>query len=155
MRIPTSVFAIRRYALILAVLAASIMMLNGDVKKNVFGVHDAARYADPNVIEYIQPGLTFTIVSAKIAADGTISVDYKIADPTGAALDSAGVVNAGSGFRQFPGRVHSHRAGAVRVVHRQDCCGGYRQCHRHPSLRGFGWHHADGGRRRVHLYVQD
>ncbi len=95
MRIPTSVFAIRRYALILAVLAASIMMLNGDVKKNVFGVHDAARYADPNVIEYIQPGLTFTIVSAKIAADGTISVDYKIADPTGAALDSAGVVTPG------------------------------------------------------------
>ncbi|MGB9455163.1 MAG: OmcA/MtrC family decaheme c-type cytochrome [Bryobacteraceae bacterium] len=95
MRIPQSVFAIGRYTLILAVLAPSIMLLNGDVKKNVFGVHDAARYADPNVIEYIQPGLKFTVVSAKIASDGTISVDYKIADPTGAALDSAGIVTPG------------------------------------------------------------
>jgi OmcA/MtrC family decaheme c-type cytochrome len=95
MRIPPSVFAIGRYTLILAVLAASIMLLNGDVKKNVFGVHDVAHYASPNVIEYIQPGLTFSIVSAKIASDGTISVDYKIADPTGAALDSAGVVTPG------------------------------------------------------------
>lgn len=95
MRIPRSVFAIGRFALILAVLATSMVLLNGDVKKNVFGVHDAAHYASPNVIEYIQPGLTFSIVSAKIASDGTISVDYKIADPTGAALDSAGVVTPG------------------------------------------------------------
>ena len=64
MRIPPSVFAIGRYTLILAALAASIMLLNGDVNKNVFGVHDVARYADPKVIEYIQPGLTFTVVSA-------------------------------------------------------------------------------------------
>jgi OmcA/MtrC family decaheme c-type cytochrome len=96
MRIPPSVFAIGRYTLILAALAASIMLLNGDVNKNVFGVHDVARYADPKVIEYIQPGLTFTVVSAKIAADGTISVDYKIADPTGAALDVTGVQTPGT-----------------------------------------------------------
>lgn len=95
MRIPQSVFAIGRYALILAILAASIVLLNGDVNKNVFGVHDLAHYAAPNVIQYIQPGLTFTIVSAKIASDGTISVDYKISDPTGAALDKSGVVTPG------------------------------------------------------------
>jgi len=96
MRIPKSVFAIGRFALILAVLAASIMLLNGDVNKNVFGVHDLAHYAAPNVLEYIQPGLTFTVVSAKIASDGTISVDYKISDPTGAPLDIAGVQTPGA-----------------------------------------------------------
>lgn len=96
MRIRPSVFAIGRYALILAVLAGSIMLLNGDVNRNVFGVHDVARYADPKVIEYILPGLTFKIVSAKIAADGTISVDYKVTDPTGAPLDITGVQTPGA-----------------------------------------------------------
>jgi len=96
MRIPKPVFAIGRYTVILAVLAASITLLSGDAKRNVFGAHDLARYADPNVIEYIQPGLTFKIVSAKIASDGTISVDYKISDPTGAPLDITGVQTPGT-----------------------------------------------------------
>ena len=115
MRIPKPVFAIGRYALILAVLAPSIVLLNGDVKKNVFGVHDAARYADPNVIEYIQPGLTFTVVSAKIASDGTISVDYK--SPIlpaqrwiSLACRPQGRCPPGSWLRTFPpGRRNSHR----------------------------------------------
>jgi len=101
MRIPKPVFAIGRYAVILAVLAASIALLNGDARRNVFGVHEIARYADPNVIEYIQPGLTFKIVSAKIASDGTISVDYKISDPTGAPLDVAGVQTPGAVSPRF------------------------------------------------------
>jgi OmcA/MtrC family decaheme c-type cytochrome len=53
------------------------------------------------VIEYIQPGLTFKVVSAQIAADGTISVDYKIADPTGSPLDSAGVQTPGTVSASF------------------------------------------------------
>jgi len=98
MRIPPSVFAIGRYAAILAVLCASIMLLNGDVNKNVFGVHDIGRYADPKVIEYIQPGLTFTVVSAKVAADGTISVDFKISSDANGTLplDIAGVQTPGA-----------------------------------------------------------
>jgi len=36
------------------------------------------------------------VVSAKIAADGTITVDYKVTDPTGLALDIAGIQTPGT-----------------------------------------------------------
>ena len=65
-------------------------------KKPVFNPHEKAFYADPSVVAYVLPGLTVAIQSAKIASDGTISVDYKLADPNGAPLDSAGVVTPGT-----------------------------------------------------------
>jgi OmcA/MtrC family decaheme c-type cytochrome len=65
-------------------------------KKSPFTPHEKAFYADPSVVAYVLPGLTITINSAKIASDGTISVDYKLADPNGAPLDSAGVVTPGT-----------------------------------------------------------
>jgi OmcA/MtrC family decaheme c-type cytochrome len=39
--------------------------------------------------------LLITVVSAKIASDGTISVDYKLSDPNGAPLDRSGVTTPG------------------------------------------------------------
>jgi OmcA/MtrC family decaheme c-type cytochrome len=65
-------------------------------KKASFSPHDKAYYLDPAVIEYVQPGLTFTVVSANIASNGTVTVDYKVADASGAALDLAGVVTPGA-----------------------------------------------------------
>lgn len=47
------------------------------------------------MVAYVQPGLTINIASAKIAPDGTISVDYKLTDPNGAALDRSGIVTPG------------------------------------------------------------
>ncbi|MGB7762079.1 MAG: OmcA/MtrC family decaheme c-type cytochrome [Bryobacteraceae bacterium] len=96
MRIPASVFAIGRFALILAVLAASIALLNGDVNKNVSGAHDVAHNATPRVLEYILPGLTITINSAKITSAGVISVVYTLSDPSGQPLDATGATTPGA-----------------------------------------------------------
>jgi OmcA/MtrC family decaheme c-type cytochrome len=94
MRFPFAGFAVGRAAVVLA-LAGSVMLMSG-AKKSTFGVHDKAAYADPSLVEYVQPGLTITVVSAKIATNGTISVDYKLTDPTGAALDQSGIVTPGA-----------------------------------------------------------
>ena len=95
MRIRSSVAVAGRYTVALVVVAGSLVMF-GAAKKSNFTTHDKAYYADPSVIEYVQPGLVFSVVSANIAKDGTISVDFKITDPTGAALDRAGVLSPGA-----------------------------------------------------------
>jgi OmcA/MtrC family decaheme c-type cytochrome len=64
-------------------------------KKSVFRPQEKEFYADPAVVAFVRPGLTITIVSANIASDGTISVDYKLTDPNGAALDLSGIVTPG------------------------------------------------------------
>jgi len=70
-------------------------MVNGQ-NRAVFDVHDKAAYAPEAMIQYVSPGLVFSVVSAKIAADGTITVDYKVTDPTGLALDIAGIQTPGT-----------------------------------------------------------
>jgi OmcA/MtrC family decaheme c-type cytochrome len=109
MRIPSSVFAVGRYALGLAVVAASALMMSGQNRpafnahqlvggqnRSIFDAHDKAAYAPEAMIQYVNPGLVFSVVSAKIAADGTISVDYKTTDPKGLALDTAGIQTPGT-----------------------------------------------------------
>jgi hypothetical protein len=100
MRIPSSVFALGRYALVLAAVAGSVVFMNGQ-KKTAFSVTDKAAYAPQAVVEYVNPGLVFTIVSDKIASDGTISVDFKITDPNGLPLDLAGVLTPGAVSPRF------------------------------------------------------
>jgi len=95
MRIPSSVFAVRRYTLGLVVVAASVLMASGQ-NKTTFGAHELAAYATQAMIQYVNPGLVFSVVSAKIASDGTISVDYKVTDPKGLALDTAGIQTPGN-----------------------------------------------------------
>ena len=68
--------------------------MSGD-RKAFLTPHDKAYYASPNLVAYVQPGLVFSIVSATVAADGTIAVHYKVADPNGAPLDVTGVVTPG------------------------------------------------------------
>src|ERR1019366_4074024 len=95
MRIPFSVLTAAKYALVLGLLAGAVALVGAD-RKATFSPHEKAFYANPALVEYVQPGLTITVVSAKIATDGTVSVDYKLADPNGAPLDSAGVVTPGT-----------------------------------------------------------
>ena len=95
MRISSSVRNAGRYGVALVVIAGSIAMF-GAVRKSNFTKRDKAYYADPAVLQYIQPGLTFKVVSSNIASNGTISVDFKVTDPTGAALDRTGVVTPGT-----------------------------------------------------------
>jgi OmcA/MtrC family decaheme c-type cytochrome len=90
-----SAFPLGRYAVALGVIAGSVALVSAG-RKASFSPHDKAYYADPSVIEYVQPGLAFTVVSASIAATGTVTVDYKVTDPTGAALDLAGITTPGA-----------------------------------------------------------
>jgi OmcA/MtrC family decaheme c-type cytochrome len=94
MRIPSSVFAVTRYLVAFTVVAGSLALMSAP-KKPTFTKHDKAYYADPNLVNFVRPGLSITITSTKIASDGTISVGYKIADPKGLPLDLAGVQTPG------------------------------------------------------------
>jgi hypothetical protein len=58
--------------LALAVAAGSTLLVNAQ-KKTGFTIRDRAYYADPNTVNFVRPGLTIQIVSAKIATDGVIS----------------------------------------------------------------------------------
>lgn len=95
MRIPSSVFAVGRYALTLVVITGSVVLMSAS-KKTAFTAHDKAYYASEATVNFVRPGLTMTIVSANIAQDGTISVDYKIADPKGLPLDRDGITTPGA-----------------------------------------------------------
>src|ERR1035437_5146194 len=95
MRIPSSVFAVGRYALGLIVVAGSVALMSAD-KKTEFTVHDKAYYADANTVNFVRPGLVIKITSAGIATDGTISVRYTLSDPKGAALDRDGIQTPGA-----------------------------------------------------------
>lgn len=94
MRIRSSVLAASRYALAFIVLAGCLV-LTGAPKRSQFGVHDREFYLDPMTLQFIRPGLSISIVSANIATDGTISVDYKLTDPKGLALDRSGITTPG------------------------------------------------------------
>jgi len=94
MRIFSSVLAAARYITALAVVAG-LCVLVGAPTKTKLTPHDKAFYADPALVEYVQPGFTISVVSAKIATDGTVTVDYKLADPNGQPLDKLGVATPG------------------------------------------------------------
>jgi OmcA/MtrC family decaheme c-type cytochrome len=96
MRIPSSVFAVGRYGIALAVLVSASVALRSEPKKTVFTPRDKAYYASDATVNFVRPGLNFTIVSATIAQDGTISVDYKVQDPKGLPLDTAGITTPGA-----------------------------------------------------------
>jgi OmcA/MtrC family decaheme c-type cytochrome len=87
--------AARRYTLVLAVIAGAAVLPSA-TKRTVFTPRDKAYYANQNTINFVRPGLTITIVSAKIAADGTLSVDYKLTDPKGVGLDRLGISTPGA-----------------------------------------------------------
>src|SRR5580693_210868 len=99
MRIPHSVFAVAGKAVVLVVVAGSIVMLSG--QKSIdrqLTTHDKAYFASQATVQYVNPGLNFSVVSAKIASDGTISVDFKITDTTTATalpLDINGIQTPG------------------------------------------------------------
>src|ERR1035441_9415628 len=102
MRNPSSVFAAGRKILGLLLVAGSIVMVSGQRSVN-FSPRDRAAFAPQAAVQYVNPGLFFSIVSAKIATDGTITVDYKIFDTgaTGLPLDQAGVLTPGAVSPRF------------------------------------------------------
>ncbi len=89
MRIRSSILAMGLVAV------AGAVIVTGATRRSQYGVHDKEFYLDPMTLQFIRPGLAITIVSANIGPDGTISVDYKLTDPKGLALDITGVTTPG------------------------------------------------------------
>ncbi len=79
-----------------AAIAVAITFSLASGQKSVYSPREKAFYADPKAVEFVAPGLSITINSAKIASDGTITAVYTIADPNGLPLDSAGVTTPGT-----------------------------------------------------------
>ena len=100
MRLSYSRAWVGRCAVALAVIAGAAV-LSSATKKTAFTPRDKAYYADPSTISFVRPGLTIKIVSAKIAADGTLAVDYKLTDPKGLGLDRLGVTTPGAVSTSF------------------------------------------------------
>ena len=94
MRLPVTCSVAAGCSLVLGLLVQPLFLARAQ-KKSHFTPHEKAYYADPAIVAFVQPGLVINIVSAKIAADGTISVDYKLADPSGAPLDRDGISTPG------------------------------------------------------------
>src|ERR1039457_2887744 len=98
MRKPSSVLAVTGKAVVLLVVAGSIVILSGQrVANRPYNPRDKASFAPQATVEFVNPGLSFSVVSAKIAGDGTISVDYKVTDGSSTALplDISGIQTPG------------------------------------------------------------
>jgi OmcA/MtrC family decaheme c-type cytochrome len=65
-------------------------------QKRHFSPREKAFYADAETVEFVNPGLAIAVTGATIAANGTITVQYTLADPVGLPLDSAGVYTPGA-----------------------------------------------------------
>src|SRR5580704_4329375 len=79
-----------------AAIAVAITFSLASGQKSVYSPREKAFYADSKVVQFVRPGLSITINSAKIASDGTITTIYTIADPNGLPLDAAGVTTPGT-----------------------------------------------------------
>jgi OmcA/MtrC family decaheme c-type cytochrome len=75
-------------------LVGSAVLFSAD--QGPFTIRDKAFYADEAMVNFVRPGLTFTIVSHEIAADGTLKVRFKLTDPKGLPLDRAGITTPGA-----------------------------------------------------------
>ncbi len=78
---------------IMLLLCAAIAMAGAG--RSPYGAHDKAAYATQATIDFLRPGLVITVNSASVAADGTITATYTLADPAGLPLDSTGVLTPG------------------------------------------------------------
>ncbi|MBI1895593.1 MAG: OmcA/MtrC family decaheme c-type cytochrome [Acidobacteria bacterium] len=61
-----------------------------------FNEHQKAAYLDPNLVDFVRPGLVIKITGAEILADGTIRARFKLTDPKGLPLDREGVSTPGA-----------------------------------------------------------
>jgi OmcA/MtrC family decaheme c-type cytochrome len=77
-----------------AILVTGILTLTG-ASKNPYSPHQKAFFADPSAIEFVRPGLVIKVLTAQVAADGTISTTYTVSDPQGLPLDSLGITTPG------------------------------------------------------------
>ncbi len=58
--------------------------------------HDLEFYMSPLLVDFVRPGLTAKLENPGIGADGTLTVDIKVADNVGLPLDRNGVFSPGA-----------------------------------------------------------
>jgi len=78
----------------LVVLVGSIALVSAPGP--IYTASNKEFYADPNLINFVRPGLVMKITAAEIAADGTIKAKVKLTDPKGLGLDRLGVTTPGA-----------------------------------------------------------
>jgi len=83
-----------RRTLSLILLSAAALFSSPD--RHTFTRQDKAFFADPRVVNFVRPGLVVKITGATVAADGTITIQFTLADPQGLPLDIAGVNTPGA-----------------------------------------------------------
>ncbi len=147
------ILATKRSIVALIILLTGSALLLWAQKKSVFTPYEKAYYADPSQVEFVRPGLVISVVSAKIASDGTISVDYKLTDPSGLPLDQSGVVTPGPVSLSFlaayiPQGQEQYTSYIVRTA--TAASGGATATQ---AAARFGRHHHDRRHRRIHLHV--
>jgi hypothetical protein len=84
---------LRLASALIAVIGAAVVLSSSDTP--VFTERDKAYYADPNLVNFVRPGLVLKILSASIEDDGTIKARFKITDPRGLPLDREGITTPG------------------------------------------------------------
>jgi OmcA/MtrC family decaheme c-type cytochrome len=89
---------IRRSTLVFLLIGAAILT---SAPTSRFSRREKAYFADPQVVNFVRPGLVIKILSANIAQDGTISTHFTIQDPQGLPLDRNGVNTPGSVSTSF------------------------------------------------------
>ncbi len=60
-----------------------------------YGVNDKAFYATEAEVNFVRPGLVFTITGVTVAGDGTVTARVKMTDPKGVPLDRDGIYTPG------------------------------------------------------------
>ncbi len=94
-----------------AAIAATIAMSLSSAPRRPYSPHEKAFYADAATLVFVNPGLTITANSAKIASDGTITVTYTLTDPSGLPLDSTGAATPGTISTSFVASVLPNGSG--------------------------------------------
>jgi hypothetical protein len=94
MRVRFASFTAVQVVVVLFLLVGSAVLISAP--KPVYTAQDKAFYADPNLVDFVRPGLVIKIVSAAIADDGTITARVKFTDPKGLPLDRAGITTPGA-----------------------------------------------------------
>lgn len=78
---------------VVSLLAGSLALVSAT--KPPFTKNQKAYYMDATLANFVRPGVVVKITGARIAVDGTISVNYTLADPAGQTLDQNGVTTPG------------------------------------------------------------
>ncbi len=87
-----------RRVLAVCVVLGSAVLLSSTERSLVLrrgSLSGRAAFADPAFVDFVRPGLVAKITGASVAGDGTIQVQFTLADPLGAPLDRTGIETPG------------------------------------------------------------